>query len=652
MERKYPVYFSIIAISIIFIVRLFYLQVIDDSYRASPLNNAAVKIKYDYPQRGYIYDRNDVLLVANQPTYDIMVIPKDVKQIDTTEFCNLLQITKDDYIKNLNRATRYSPRIPSPFLKQLSKENYAYLQEKMRHYKGFYIQKRSLREYPIKNAPNVLGYIGEVNEDFLKKSSYYQLGEYHGVSGIEKEYEEVLRGVKGVKFIQKDRFNKDIGPYKEGTYDTLATVGKDLNLTLDITLQQYGEKLMNNKRGGIVALEPSSGEILALVSTPSYDPNMMVGRKRSKNSVILMGDTINKPTYDRSLLAQYPPGSPFKIITGLIGLQEGIIDVNTPFFCYGGYKYGRGPNAFMGCHCGVHYGAAIRLNKGIYKSCNTYFANVYRRSLEKYSTPHKAMNIWNKHVESFGLGNFLGYDLPTGKKGMVPDSDLYDRWYPAKNWTATYTISNSIGQGQILTTPIQLANMTAAVANRGFYYTPHILKKIDNKPIEIEEFTKPKRTTIDRKHFEPVIEGMFNVVENPGGTARWSRVKGIEICGKTGTAENFVSYKGIREQLTDHSVFIAFAPKDDPKIAIAVFVENGYWGSRWAGPIATLMIEKYLTGTTTRLWEEKRMFEGSLEDEYNHNIEVEKRLRAEYQRQKELEDRLKVQKEAKEFEKT
>lgn len=632
MERKHIIYFSVILTSIIFIVRLFFLQIVDDSYRASPLNNAAVKVKYEYPQRGYIYDRNGELIVANQPTYDIMVIPKDVKQIDTTEFCNLIQITKEDYSKRLKRATVYSRRIPSVFLAQVSKESYAYLQEKMHHYKGFYIQKRSLRQYPIKSAPNVLGYIGEANESFLKKNPYYQLGEYRGVNGIEKQYEKELRGIKGTKFIQKDRFNKDIGPYKDGIYDTVATVGKDLTLTLDIKLQRYGEQLMSNKRGGIVAIEPATGEILALVSTPTYDPNMMVGRKRSKNSVILMNDSVNKPTYDRSLSAQYPPGSPFKIITGLIGLQEGVVDENTSFICHTGYRYGR--NSFMKCHC--PYGSHIRLNRGVYESCNTYFANVYRRSIEKHPSAQEGMETWSKHVKSFGLGNFLGYDLPTGKKGLVPDSKFYDKWYPQKNWTSTYTISNSIGQGQILTTPIQLANMTAAIANRGFYYTPHIIKKIDGKPIQIEKYTKPKHTTIDKKHFEPIIEGMYNVFEKPRGTARLAKVEGLDICGKTGTAENKISYKGIVEQLQDHSVFIAFAPKDNPKIAIAVFVENGYWGARWAGPIATLMIEKHLNGKTNRPHIEKKMIEGSLEDEYKRNIEIQKQLREKYLRQQEL----------------
>jgi len=622
MERKYLAYFSILIVGFIFILRLFYLQVIDDSYRSSPLNNSAVAIKYDYPQRGFIYDRNGILLVANQLSYDIMIIPKDVKPLDTVEFCNLLQITKADFLKKYNRAKTYSPRIPSVFLAQFSKSDYAYLQEKMHNFKGFYIQKRSLREYPIKSAPNVLGYLGEVNEDFLEKNSYYQLGEIIGVDGIEKQYEDVLRGVKGVKFIQKNRFNKEIGPFKEGKYDTLPIIGKDLTITLDTKLQQYGERLMQNKKGGIVAIEPSTGEILSLVSTPTYDPNRMVGRIRSKNSVELFGDSINKPAYDRGLLAQYPPGSPFKIINALVALQEGVIDENTPFYCYGGYKYGRSIHNFMACHCGV-YGAPIKLDRGIYKSCNAYFANVYRKTIEKYGNAAKGTDVWNKHVESFGLGNFLGYDLPAGTKGLVPDSKFYNRYYPAGSWRAPTIISNAIGQGEVLTSPIQLANMTAAIANKGYYYTPHILKKIGQKPIEIEKYTKPNYTTIDPKYFDPIIEGMYNVFEK--GTAQGSKVKGLKIAGKTGTAENFWSVNGRKIQFTDHSVFIAFAPKDDPKIAIAVFVENGYWGSRWAGPIATLMIEKYLNGETSRAWLEKRMFEGSLQDEYDKQ-ELEKQL--------------------------
>lgn len=619
MKKKYILYITILFIGILFIFRLFYLQVINSKYKPSPFNNSAIAVKYDYPDRGFIYDRNNVLMVANQPSYDIMVIPRDVKPLDTTEFCTLVKITKEKFIKELNRATNYSPRIPSVFIAQLSKNNYAYLQEKMHKFKGFYIQKRALREYPINSAANVVGYIGEVNDDFILKNSYYQQGELHGIQGVENEYEAALRGVKGIKFIQKNRFNREMGPYKEGIYDTLAIIGKDINLTLDIKLQQYGEALMANKRGGIVAIEPATGEILSLVSTPSYDPNLLVGRERSKNFTKLYYDTFNKPLYDRVLLGEYPPGSPFKIINALIGLQEEVITPETPFYCYGGFKYGRSVKAFMKCHCGV-YGAPIKLDRGIYRSCNAYFANTYKRIIEKYPTSSEGMKVWSDHVKSFGLGNFLGYDLPTGKRGLVPDDKFYNRYYPNFGWFASTTISNAIGQGEVLTTPIQLANMMAAVANRGYYFTPHIIKKIDNKPIQIDNFTKPKYTTIAREHFEPVIEGLFNVFEKSYGTARGSKVKGLEICGKTGTAENFTSVNGQKVQFEDHSVFVAFAPKNDPKIAIAVFVENGYWGSRWAGPIATLMIEKYLNGETTRPWLEQRMFDGSLQDQYDKQL--------------------------------
>lgn len=617
MERKYVAYFSILFIGVIFILRLFYLQVITTKYHPSPFNNSAVAVKFDYPERGFIYDRNNVLVVANQPSYDIMIVPRDVQPLDTLEFCNLLKITKKEFLKIYERANNYSPRIPSVFIAQLSKSNYAYLQEKMYKYKGFFIQKRSLREYPIKSAANVLGYIGEVNPEFIKKNSYYQQGELIGIQGVEKEYEEVLRGVKGVKFMQRNRFNREIGPYKDGIYDTLSTIGKDVNITLDIKLQQYGEALMANKRGGIVAIEPSTGEILSLVSSPSYDPNLLVGRERSKNYTKMHYDEINQPLMDRSLLAQYPPGSPFKIINALIGLQEQVITPDTHFYCYGGFKYGRGSGAFMKCHCGI-YGSPIKLDRGIYKSCNTYFANVYKRIIEKYPTPAEGMKTWSDHAKSFGLGNFLNNDLSSGKRGLIPDDAFYNRYYPNGGWRASTTISNAIGQGEVLTTPIQLANMTAAIANRGFYFTPHIIKKIDKKPIQIDNFTTPKYTSIKPEYFEPVIEGLFNVFEK--GTAAGSKVKGIEICGKTGTAENFASVDGKRVQFTDHSIFIAFAPKDNPKIAIAVFVENGYWGARWAGPIATLMIEKYLNGDISRKWLEQRMLEGSLQEEYDKQL--------------------------------
>ena len=610
MNRKGLLSFLIVLTGLVFLARLFYLQVIDTTHADPTLNNSAVKVTYDYPERGYIFDRNGALMVANQLSYDIMIIPREVKPLDTLEFCELLKISKDEFVQKYERAYNYSPRIPSTFVAQVSKSDFAYLQEKMYKYKGFYIQKRSLREYPIKSAPNVLGYISEVNEDLIKKNPYYQLGELIGTAGVEKTYEELLRGRKGVKYIQRDRFNKEIGPYKDGVYDTLAVPGNDLTLTLDSKLQHYGEQLMVNKRGGIVAIEPATGEILALVSTPTYDPNIMVGRDRSRNFNRLYLDSISRPLFDRGLQGEYPPGSPFKVISALTALQEGVITTATTIKCYGGYRYGAHSDAFMACHCETG-GNPVALNKAIYRSCNSYFSNAYRKFIEKFPSAEEGMNAWSQYAKSFGLGNYLNNDLSVGKRGLIPDGNFYNKWYPNSRWTATYTISNAIGQGEVLTTPIQLANMTAAIANRGYYFTPHIVKNIAGDALD-SNFTTPKVTTIDKKHFEPVIDGLFNVFEHPNGTASWSKVEGIEICGKTGTAEN--------PHGQDHSIFIAFAPKDDPKIAIAVFVENGYWGSRWAGPIASLMIEKYLTGKTNYPWVEERMLQGSLEEEYQRQL--------------------------------
>lgn len=610
MKRTGLLSFLIIFIGVVYIARLFYLQVLNNSFNTPTLNNSAVKVMYDYPERGYIFDRNGVLLVANQLSYDIMVIPREVKPLDTVAFCTLLKITKEEFIEKIATASHYSTRIPSTFLQQVSKDDYASLQEILYKFKGFYIQKRSLREYPKNSAANVLGYISEVNEAMINTNPKYHLGELIGTAGVEKSYEEVLRGTKGVKFIQRDRFNKEIGSFKNGLYDTLPISGNDITLTIDAVLQQYGEALMANKRGGIVAIEPSTGEILAMVSMPTYDPNLMVGRDRSKNFTKLYLDSVSKPLLDRGLQAQYPPGSPFKVISALVALQENVINTGTSIQCFGGYKYGSGSGSFMRCHCETG-GSPVALNVAIYRSCNSYFANAYRKTIDKFPTPTQGVNVWGKHAESFGLGNYLDNDLSVGQKGNIPNGDLYNKIYPNGRWRSTATISNAIGQGEVLTTPIQLANMTAAIANEGFYYIPHIAKKIKGKPLD-KKFTTPIYTTIDKKHFKPVIEGLFDVFENPRGTARGSRVEGLEISGKTGTSEN--------PHGQDHSIFIAFAPKDNPKIAIAVFVENGYWGSRWAGPIATLMIEKYLTGKIGRPLVEESMFKGSLQEEYDKQL--------------------------------
>ncbi len=608
--RKLLLFSIVLVTGLVFSGRLFYLQVYDTSFQKLSENNA-IKIIYDYPQRGYLFDRNGKLLVANQPSYDVMVIPRGVQPLDTLEFCELLKITKEGFITTLKKARVYSPRLPSVVIQQLTKEEYAYLSEKMHKYDGFYIQKRSLRDYQVKHSANVLGYIREVDERIIKRNPYYQMGEIIGVQGVESSYEEVLRGVKGVKYIQKDRFNRDIGPYKNGIFDTLPERGKDITLTIDATLQKYGEELFINKRGGIVAIEPATGEILALITAPYYDPSLLVGQERSKNFTKLWYDTIGKPLFDRGLSGEYPPGSPFKTLTALIGLQEGVIDTEEKVWCRGGYTYGRGVK--LRCH---HHRTPLSMKGGVAQSCNTYFCTVYRRTIEKYPSPQEGIDNWKKHLSSFGLGDFTGHDLPSGKRGLIPNSKYYNRYYeyPKYKWYATATISNAIGQGEVNLTPMQMANFTAAIANRGYFYKPHMIKEIKNIDTIPQKYTTKNTTTIDPVHFGPVVEGMFDVFNR--GTAAHLQIPGIEICGKTGTAENYTKINGVRTQLTDHSVFIAFAPKDNPKIALAVFVENGYWGGRWAGRIASLMIEKYLKGEITRTDLERYVLEGSLEEEY------------------------------------
>ncbi len=592
--------------AVLLILRLFILQIIDESFKLKSENNA-IKIKYDYPERGYIYDRNNKLLVANQPSYDVMVIPRDVENIDTLVFCKLLDITKEYFDERMAKAKIYSPMLPSVFLGQLNKLEYAAFQEKVRKFEGFYIQKRALRDYQFEHGSNIFGFITQVNEKIIKKNPYYVGGDLIGKQGVEESYETYLRGQKGVKYILKDKFNREIGSYKEGKYDTIAKQGKDLTLTIDAELQKYGEELMINKWGGIVAIEPKTGEILALVTAPSYNPSILVGRQRSKNYTKLYRDSIAKPLYDRGLLAEYPPGSPFKIITALIGLQEEVINEQTSFVCHHGFSYARG--RFMKCH---DSGISM-LHNGIYNSCNTYFANVFMNIIKKYKKPSKGVDVWAKHVESFGLGAYMGTDLPIGKAGSIPNSKTYKKLYNGLGWNEKTIISNSIGQGEILMTPIQLANMMATVANRGYFYTPHIIKKIEGNVID-KSFRTKHMTTIDRKYFEPVINGLYDVYNF--GTAHGLNVVGIDICGKTGTAENFLRVNGQRVKLQDHSIFVAFAPKENPKIAIAVYVENGYWGKRWAGPITSLMIEKYLKKKITRIDLENRMLNGSLQGQY------------------------------------
>jgi len=622
MKRSFLLYFLITLAGLILIGRLFQLQVINGA-DLDPNHNSAVKVIYEYPERGYIYDRNGKLLVANQLSYDVMVVPNDVEPLDTLEFINLLKIDKNYFKRKFKTAKKYSPWLPSVFLKQLAKEDFAYLQEKLYKFKGFYIQKRSIRNYPINSAANILGYISEVRESEIRKSNKYQQGELIGSSGVEKSYDSILRGIKGKKYLHRNRLNKIIGKYKDGKHDTLAVNGQDISLTIDTDLQQYGELLMSGKRGAIVAIEPETGEILALVSAPTYNPNMMVGRQRSANSVRLFGDIENKPMFDRSLKAEYPPGSPFKLINALIGLQEGVIDENSYVYCYGGYQYGSKKSDFQKCHSNI-FGGPIRLHLAIAKSCNSYFSTAYRKIIDNAESTSVGMDAWSNHVKSFGLGNYLGYDLPTGNPGLIPNGKYYDSRYKY-SWGPTTNISNAIGQGEVLTTPIQLANITAAIANKGYFFTPHILKKVKEKEITNPNFTVPKKTTIDPKYFDPIIEGMHEVFKT--GTGKLSKVNGIEIAGKTGTSENFAIINGIRKQLRDHSILIAFAPKDNPKIAIAIFVENGGYGSAIAAPITSLLIEKYLRKEITgknRKRVEKNMINLSLQNIYDQKMKLPK----------------------------
>ena len=608
MIRKHLLLSLVVLTGLCFLGRLFYLQIIESESNSIETDNAIRKV-YNYPKRGYIYDRNDKLLVANQPTYDIIVVPIEMESIDTLLFCDLLNIKKDRFLKSISKAERYSRRLPSLFLSHISKEDYAFLSEKLRKFKGFYVRKRSARDYQTEIGANVLGYIAEVNPDNLNKETYYKFGDLIGKQGVEKSYEKVLRGIKGVNFIQKDIYNRDIGPYKNGKFDTLPTPGKDIRLTIDSDLQAYGELLMKNKMGGIVAIDPSSGELLSLVSAPSYNPKLLVGRDRSKNYMKLFNDSIHLPLFDKSLIRMHVPGSPFKTLVALTALHEKTITDKEVVFCDEKYVYGKNRRV-MKCHCGGGY---RNLSSAISNSCNSYFATAFRKTIDKYKNASKSMDLWSQHIKSFGLGEFLGNDLSVGKKGNIPNGKYYDKWYPDFKWGSTTIISNAIGQGEILVTPIQLANMTAAIANKGYYFTPHIIKSIQGETIN-NKFTTKINTTIDSKYFDPVIEGMSKVYTN--GTASFLKIPGINACGKTGTAENFTKIDGVKTQLTDHSIFIAFAPKENPKIAISVLVENGYYGSRWAGRIASLMIEKYLKGEVTLKNMETLVLNKSLEKEY------------------------------------
>src|SRR6056297_869405 len=598
--RTFVIIGIMVLIVIIYIGKLFSLQVVDNQYKTSASSNV-LRYVTQYPVRGLIYDRDKELMVYNEAAYDLMVIPRQLEEFDTTELCDILDISKEFAAERLNKAKAYSVYKPSIFLKQVSAKTYAELQEKMYKFPGFFTQTRTLREYPASVAAHVVGYVGEVNEQVVKNNSYYKSGDYIGISGIERSYEKELRGEKGVNVYMVDVHNRIKGTYNDGELDKDAVPGKNLTLTLDMELQAYGEKLMHNKKGSIVAIEPATGEILCMVSAPSYDPALLSGRPRTKNYRKLQNDTL-KPLFNRALQAQYPPGSTFKPINALIGLEEGVVNVNTEYSCNYGYHVG---NFSVGCH---GHPSPLDFIESIQYSCNAYYCNVYRNILDHASDAGISTNYtnWRKKVRSFGYGKKLDIVFPFELKGSIPEASYFENLYKGA-WNSLNIVSMAIGQGEILVTPLQMANFSAVIANRGYYMIPHLVKEIQGEA-DIEPKYKAKRySDVDHKHFEPVVEGMYRVVHgDKGSTARNARVDSLEICGKTGTAEN--------PHGEDHSIFIAFAPKDDPKIAISVYVENGSYGATYAAPIASFMIEKYLKGSVSRTWYENYILKANLLD--------------------------------------
>jgi len=596
-NRKYVIIALIVLATLCLLVRLFIIQVVKSSYRLSADNNVLRYIT-QYPARGLIYDRNGKLIVFNQAAYDLMVIPSQTTKIDTFAFCDLLGISSDLFRKQMKAAINYSRRAPSIFLKQISDQTYARFQEKMFMYPGFYPQPRTLRKYLKPVAAHILGYVSEVDEGIIRKNPYYKIGDYIGKSGIEEAYEKDLRGRRGVKIFLVDVFSRLKGSYSDGKRDTLAVQGSDIVSGIDIDLQEYGELLMKNKRGSIVAIEPKTGEVLTLVSSPDYDPSLLVGRVRSENFAKLQSDTALQPLFNRALMASYPPGSTFKPINGLIGLQEGVITPDTRFECNNGYTVG---NRHVACHS---HPSPLNLSAAIGTSCNSYFCQTFKRVLENayYHTFADAYSKWKGYLDEFGFGSKLGTDFVNELPGFIPSVDYFDKYYGKNRWKALTVISMAIGQGEVGTTPLQMANMTAAIANRGYYYTPHIIKSIGKNHTIDKRFITKHQINIDSANFEKIVLGMEAAVNE--STATRAALKDIIVCGKTGTAQN--------PHGKNHSVFIAFAPKDNPKIAIAVYVENAGFGATFAAPIASLMIEKYLRGEISTKERERSMLELNL----------------------------------------
>lgn len=601
--RKY-IYIAVFAfIALAFILKLLQLQVLNPIYKKYA-DMYAIRRIVRYPARGNILDRNGKLMVGNEYAYDLMMIPAEVQPIDTSDFCGLVDITREEFIKvtatawDRIKGGKQSKSEAVPIVKDLSKESIAAIQEKMYKFPGYYLDKKALRKYQRPIAAHILGEVGEVDTSVTNHNPYYRPGDYIGRSGIEKSYEEVLRGIKGVRKVFVDVKNNEKGSYLDGAEDTASVQGDNLTVTLDMDLQEYAEKLMQNKKGAIVAIEPATGEVLVLLSSPSYDPNLLVGRGRKKNYPKIAMDP-NNILYNRAIMDGYPPGSTFKVMEALVGQQEGVLFPNTVYPCGGGFRLSATQK--VGCHS--HRNADLKFS--IQTSCNAYYCNVFYSIVRHSKNQRDGYNVWRDYAMRFGFGQkFPESDIPNIKSGNVPSVEYYDKIYGKGGWQGLTVVSLGIGQGELQANALQIANLACIVANRGYYITPHVGKRIGNKDVNADGRFSKHLVGVEDRYFDIVIQGMYGAVNEPGGTANIAKFDGIIICGKTGTAQN--------PHGEDHSVFMAFAPMDHPKIAIGMLVENAGFGATWAAPIASLIIERYLNGSVSRPDLELRMMNGNL----------------------------------------